>query len=411
MRRVVQRSLVQRRPEAAHLGNSMASVAFLSLLLAACAAAGTGPVADATRQQPAKAVATPTTQQKGPSTPVKTASAKAAPVKTAPVESASAKEAPATVPAQASPVMTSSLGSTKTANVVDLSYKPAVGSRWIAASEKRETKTRAGQLVESAVVRERGEYRITDKLAKGYRISYTLRDAGMEGNSPFTRLATPLIDSMKGQSFTFETDDSGTPVRLLDVARAKEVALNAIDMMAQTKPELASVPQLKQFIEGLRAQYGAATPETGVALFLEELLHYSLVQGLTDMPIGQEQSYDDEVTNPLFGAKMRSRASFKIAAVDSASGLATIEWRQTILPEDMNKATLEFVKRIVPNAEQDSKQFLDAMAQLKIDHLDTATYKIALADGVVRRMERTSVVNTQGSEKKTVLIMTMAPAP
>jgi hypothetical protein len=233
----------------------------------------------------------------------------------------------------------------------------------------------------------------------------------MEGNSPLTPLAAPLIDSMKGQSFTFETDESGTPVRLLDVARAKEVALRAIDMMAQTKPEFASVPQLKQFIEGLRAQYEAATPETGVALFLEELLHYSMVQGLTDMPIGQEQSYDDEVINPLFGAKMRSRASFKIAAADSATGLATIEWRQTILPEDLNKATLEFVKRIVPNAEQDSKQFLDAMAQLKIDHLDTATYKVALADGVVRRMERTSVVSTQGSEKKTVLIMTMVPAP
>jgi hypothetical protein len=51
------------------------------------------------------------------------------------------------------------------------------------------------------------------------------------------------------------------------------------------------------------------------------------------------------------------------------------------------------------------------MAQLKIEHLDKATYKIALADGVVRRMDRTSVVKTQGGEKKTVITVTMHPVP
>lgn len=69
---------------------------------------------------------------------------------------------------------------------------------------------------------------------------------------------------------------------------------------------------------------------------------------------------------------------------------------------------MEFVKRLVPEG-QESKKFLDAMAQLKIDHLEKATYKVGLADGVVRRMDRTSVVKTQGGEKKTVMTVTMHP--
>src|SRR5262249_5191527 len=149
--------LVRHGSRAAPLGNRTIAIAFLSALLAACATADSGPVADATSAQPAKAAA----PRKAPSAPAKTASAKAAPPKASPV--ASPKASP---PVMASPIVTSSVGSAKAEKTVDLSYKPALGSRWIGTSEKRETKTRAGQVVESSVVRERGEYRITDKLEK-----------------------------------------------------------------------------------------------------------------------------------------------------------------------------------------------------------------------------------------------------
>jgi hypothetical protein len=359
------------------LSKSMIAVMVTSVLLAACAGTGQEGVADATpTKHPIKVKATQANARK----------------------------------ASTDRITTSSLGQTPTEKIANLPYKPAVGSRWIGTIEVRETQTKNNQITESTVVRERGEYRIARKLDKGYHINYTLNHGSFEGNTPLTGLMAPLIESMKGQSLTFETDEAGTPVRIPDVAKLKALVIKAIDIVAQSKPEFASVPQLKQFIEALRAQYEGATEETGVALFLAELLNYSTVQGLTNMPIGQEQSYDEEVVNPIIGAKMRAKGSFKIAAVDKATGLATIEWRQTILPEDLNKATLEFVKRILPNAEQGSKDFLDALAQLKIDHIDQAVYKVSVGDGVVRRMDKTTVIKTQGSEKKTVVIMTMNPA-
>ena len=309
-----------------------------------------------------------------------------------------------------SPITTASLGKAETASVVDLPYQPALNSRWVGTIEMRDTTTKAGRIAESLIARERGEYRIVQKLENGYRIDYTMRDGGIEGNTPLTQLLAPLIESTKGQSFAFETDDAGTPVRIPDVAKWKALAVKAIDLVAESKPEFASVPQLKQFIDGLRSQYDAATPESGVALFLDHYARYSMVQGLRSMRVGEERSYDDEVVNPLIDVKMRAKGSFKIASIDKAKGLATIEWRLAVLPEDLNKATLELVKRLVPEG-QDSQKFLDAMAQLKIDHLDKATYKIALADGVVRRMDRIAVVKTQGAEKKTVMTVTMDPIP
>ena len=353
-------------------------MALTSVLLAACAVTG---------QESAGATSQPATKQ-----PSK--------VKTAQTDARRASR---------DPIKTSAITQAPTQKIANLPYKPAVGSRWIGTIEVRETKTKNGQITESTVVRERGEYRITRKLATGYHINYTLNQASFEGDTPLTELMAPLIDSMKGLSLTFETDEAGAPVRIPDVAKVKAPVVKAIDIVAQSKPEFASVPQLKQFIDGLRSQYQEATPETGVALFLDKLLNYSTVQGLTNIRVGEERSYDDEVVNPILGARLRATGSFKIAAIDDTTGLATIEWRQTISPEDLSRTTLEFVKRILPTAEQGSQEFLDVLAQLKIEHLDSAVYRVAIADGVVRRMEKTTVIKTQGIEKKTVVIMSMNP--
>lgn len=297
-----------------------------------------------------------------------------------------------------------------TSHAVELAYKPAVGSRWISTLEMRETKTKGGQTVESTIVREKGEYRILRKLEKGYHISYTLKDGSIEGDTALAKLMTPLLKSLKGQSYTFETNEEGVPVRMPDVAKVTAIAIKAIDIVAQSKPEFSSVPQLKQFIAGLRSQYNAATPETGVQLFLSDMVFFTLVQGLPDVPVGEEQTYDDQVVNPMTGTIMSAKGSVKIASVDQSAGMATIEWKQTISPEDLRKATMEVVQKLVPNATQGSKEFAEILAQVKIDHLDKATYKIALADGVARRMDKTTVVKTQAGEKKKLVTMTMKPA-
>jgi len=159
----------------------------------------------------------------------------------------------------------------------------------------------------------------------------------------------------------------------------------------------------------MRSQFDAATPETGVDVFLEPVVRLSMVQGLTNLPLGEERRYDDVVTNPLTGSKMRASGSYKVAAIDKAKGLATIEWRLAVLPEDLNKATRDFVMRLLPEG-TDAGKVNEAMAQMKLEHIDRATYRIALADGVVRRMDRTAVVKAQDVENKTVVSMTLSPA-
>ena len=307
-------------------------------------------------------------------------------------------------------IMSAGIAWAGASHAIELAYKPAVGSRWVGTLEMRETKTKGGQAAESTIMREKGEYRILRKLDKGYHIAYTLQDGSIEGNTPLAKLMTPFVQSLKGQSYTFETNEEGVPIRMPDVAKVKAVTLKAFDAALQSLPELSSVPQMKQFFGGMRSQYSAATPETGAQLFLTNLLFFTLVQGLPDVPVGEVQTYDDKVINPITGTIMPAKGSVKIASVDQSAGMATVEWSQTIAPEELKKSMIEAVKRIVPNAAQGSKEFADALGQVKIDRLDKATYKVAIADGVVRRMDKTTVVKTQAGEKKTLLTMTMLPA-
>ena len=387
-------------PGAVRLGAGGVAIALASVLLAACAGTDGGPIAEGSR--------TTTLKQ-----PVKVSTAKARPARSdvradVRAEARADTRADTQLPAGSS-MTTASLGKASAETIVDLPYRPEIGSRWIGTTETRETKAKAGRVLESMVLRDRGEYRIVEKLEKGYRVSYTLHDGGIDGDTAIAAMMKPLIQSMKGQSYAYETDEDGTPTRVLDVDRLKALAVKAVDTMAQSKPEFSTVPQLKQLVDGMRSQFDAATPESGVDLFLEPVVRYSMVQGLTNVPLGEERGYDDVVVNQLTGSKMRAKGSFKIAAVDKANGLATIEWRLTALPEDLNKATRDFVMRLVPEG-ADATKLDEAMAQMKMEHLDRATYKVALADGVVRRMDRTAVVKAQGVEKKTVVTMTLSPA-
>jgi hypothetical protein len=194
----------------------MVAVTLVSLLLAACASTGNETVADGTGalKQPVKARTV---------------------------------RAEVRRPASSS-TTTASLGKAQTESIVDLPYQPALNSRWVGTMETRDTTTKAGRNAESIVARERGEYRIVGKLENGYRINYTLRDGSVEGNTPLTQLLAPLIESTKGQSFIFETNETGTPVRITDVAKWKVLAVKAIDVVAESRPEFASVPQVKQFV-------------------------------------------------------------------------------------------------------------------------------------------------------------------
>jgi hypothetical protein len=370
------------------LGAATIAIALASALLAACAGTDGALIAESSSATPLKQ-------------PVKVSAARAGSAR-------SDARADAQGPVGSS-MTTASLGKTSAERIVDLPYRPEVGSRWIGITESRETKLKAGRVVESTVLRDRGEYRIVEKLEKGYRVSYTLRDGSFDGDTPIAALMKPLIQSMKGQSYAYETDEDGTPTRVLDVDRLKALAIKAVDTMTQSKPEFSTVPQLKQFVDGMRSQFDGATPETGVDLFLEPVVRYTMVQGLTKATLGEERSYDDVVVNPLTGSKMRAKGALKVTAVDKSKGLATIEWRLAVLPEDLNKATREFVMRFLPEG-TDAKKLDDAMAQMRLEHADKATYKVALADGVVRRMDRTATVKAQGVEQKTVMTMTLSPA-
>ena len=384
---------------AARLGAGTLVIALASVLLTACVGTDGEWVAEGS---------SPTTLKQPVKRTAKAKAAKARPVRSD-ARSVVQPEVPAVAERSASSSMiTASLGTSGTEKIVDLPYRPEVGSRWTGTTETRVTMAKAGRPLKSTVMRDRGEYRIVEKLEKGYRVSYTLHDGSFHGDTPIAALTKPMIQSMKGQSYTYDTDEGGTPTRVLDVDRLKALAIQAMDTMAQSNPELGTLPQLKQLVDGMRAQFDAATPETGVDLFLDPVVRFSMVQGLTNVPLGEMRSYDDVVVSPLTGARMRAKGSFKIAAVDKAKGLATIEWRLTVLPEDL-EATRELLTPFLPEGADASKPD-EALAQMKMEYLDRATYTVALADGVVRRMDRTAVVKAQGVEKETVETMTLSPA-
>ena len=68
-----------------------------------------------------------------------------------------------------------------------LPFNPAAGSRWIVETENNTDDTRnSGN--RSALIKSRAEIIVDDKTADGFKVTYVLRSATVEGNDPYTSI-------------------------------------------------------------------------------------------------------------------------------------------------------------------------------------------------------------------------------
>lgn len=292
--------------------------------------------------------------------------------------------------------------------VVSAPYRPKVGSRWRLDQEVRKTKSKDGKVVEQTTVKEQTHVVVEATVAEGYRIKSKVVDASMQSNTPMAAIMGPVVESAKGMTLSYDTDGDGVPVRINNVDEIKALMRRAFDAIEQSKPEFKQVPQLAEMMRGIRSQYEGVDATTGATILLEEVQAVALVQGF-NLALGEERTYQTEVASLVGSGTMRANGRFRLTKVDNAKGLAFIEHRQTIDPEDLRRVVTGFIAKILPGEDAGSAKFNEAMAKLKIDRNEVAHYEVALADGVVRKMERTVLVTSGPGEQREVTVLTAKP--
>lgn len=297
------------------------------------------------------------------------------------------------------------------AETINLTYKPAIGSKWISHTELLEVRRQDGKEPDTLVVREKAECKIDSEFPGGFRTICTPVAGHVEGNNALNGVTSLLMKALEGTPVIIDTNARGVPVQIANIAEVKDKVIATIDSLlkdATTKPKSGDLVKL---LTALRLRYDGMGPDTSTVELLNTMRMQTEVQGLGTVTVGEEMAFSASVSTPLTTDKVRAQNRVKVTSIDQKSGMAIVTWKQKIDEEEFARALTESVKRLKPDTSDESAALLASMAQSQLGVADSATYYIAVADGTVRYMERTEAVRGEDYSNVKKTTVSLQPAP
>ena len=297
------------------------------------------------------------------------------------------------------------------ADVVERTYDPPVGSRWIIDSETRTEDTRP-EGPRSSLINMRAEMTIEAKTPDGFRITYVNRGATIEGNDPMVPIYRSSLKALENVPIRATTDRAGKPVHVDNLDEAKTAMRNMLGNVSEPfkdKPQVLAV--LKQMVNGLIE----VDADKAAEAYIDEMPLLAKAQN-TGMKVGEIRRSSRTIDNPMGNAgALKSSEAFEMKAADAATGrrvyVNTTSYDVASMKDFMQSMTRKLMAAAGNNARLGE---IDSLVKSMVLTLDDRTV-FEVEDGMTRKIEEKSVTtiramghNLQKVETKTFTV-TRAP--
>lgn len=216
------------------------------------------------------------------------------------------------------------------------------------------------------------------------------------------RIASPT----SGLGVVFELDDHASIQRVRNWKEVQEASRKTVDVIC-AEMERAGVDS--KVIAATRAQAAAlCADEASVqSLCTREAQVFFMAIGAElqrDRPI----EFDDQLPNPFGGAPFPCKGRFSLAGVDRKSGVATVDFAQTLSPADTRRIMEETLKAL---AQRTGREPPDAEALKSLTIEDSAQFAIELATGWPRTITHKRVTRAASASQEDAMTFRRKSAP
>lgn len=191
------------------------------------------------------------------------------------------------------------------------------------------------------------------------------------GAESLARFQIPLV---------LEVDADLSPIRVVNMT---ELRASLDKMMQQVNPEAAA---------GMSGLLKSLSDDSLMAMATQDLGRLALVQN-SDMPLGDEQVYDDELPNPLGGSPIAAKGAVRLESFEPTSRRAVVTWRQAFDPTSAARSVAEAAPKLAaalsPERKTDLQTFMNGVS---LERDDRCRYEIDTVSGLVARAECSSVI-------------------
>jgi len=166
------------------------------------------------------------------------------------------------------------------------------------------------------------------------------KDAGLLTVTPVSATLGPGLPPEIAQAAQFdipvivEVDEDLTPQRVINMAELRKSLQAAIARFGAG-----------QDTQALEKVFAGITDASVSALATKDLGQLALVQG-SNLELGQDVTYDDNLPNPLGGTPISSHGAFRLEALDRQAGRAVITWRQSYDPQSVAKSLAAMIDKM-----------------------------------------------------------------
>jgi len=215
----------------------------------------------------------------------------------------------------------------------------------------------------------------------GYRV--TLKPIATKlPAGPETAKVEAALGGLMTRTMVYTADESLAPSSIEDwPGLVAEVRKSTTTLTAADKDAAKGV-------EAAMSMFAGMSPEQAAGLFLKE-------DGFLSIPInvelepGKPVGSESMTPNPLGGAPIKTRSALVVQKVDTARGVATLRWTQTLDPESLRASMAQMAQammaRMGPEANRpEAKAMFEKMS---LDRTSACDYEVDIKSGLTTKAD------------------------
>ncbi len=256
---------------------------------------------------------------------------------------------------------------------VDLSPSWRVGNRWEVEYTLTKEDYQGEKRNKSGTSRTPLQIEVVEVLPDGFVLNWTQGKTALIGDVPpeaKNPLTVRLLEMMNGLTLRLRTDENASVLALLNSDEVRAKFQGAFDELIEwARAQGASPADIEQLRASLGPIFGLGKELSDTVFFKEPSLLFA-VCGM-QLRVGEVAEFENLVAHPLLSAPLPAVTTVRLIGVDPQLARATVEWKNAIDTNVLNRKLIELLNRsAVTSAEASAQQAANFVT------LDTGVYLV-----------------------------------
>jgi hypothetical protein len=211
----------------------------------------------------------------------------------------------------------------------------------------------------------------------GYRVTLKPTSTKLPIDMPEAAKAEAALARLMSRTLVYTADESLAPKAVEDWPGLVAEVRKAMLALVGGDKEGAKA------MESMASMFSSLSAEQAASVFLKEDGFLSIPVN-AELEAGKPVTYEETIPSPMGGPPVKSNAALVVREIDTARGVASLRWTQSLDPESTRASVTQMIEAITARMgpEADKPEVKARFAKMAFDRTAACDYQIDLKSGL-----------------------------